>query len=216
MRIIVIGGHGRTGILIIEKLVADGHAVVATIRKPKHMADLVKRGAETIVLDLDKSPLDEFVNAMKGADAMVFAAGSAAGETSEIDRKGTLRTVRAAEKAGVQRYVSISSIGASTGLSTRGMSEEMQDYYKQKRAAGKHITGSSLAWTIVEPGELTDAPGTGKVVLSEDALEERSIPREDVAAAVVAVLAEPKSAGHVFQLTSGGTGIRQALKKALG
>lgn len=215
MRIIVIGGHGRTGILIVERLIADGHAVVATIRNPKHMADLVKRGAETIVLDLDKSPLDEFVNAMKGADAVVFAAGSAAGESSAIDRKGTLRTVRAAEKAGVQRYVAISSIGASTGLSTRSMSDEMKDYYKQKRAAGRHITGSSLDWTIIEPGELTDAPGTGKVTLSEDALESGSIPRADVAATIVAVLAEPRSAGHVLQLTSGKTPIGKAVAAAL-
>lgn len=216
MSIVVIGGHGRTGILIVEKLIADGNSVVATIRNPRHMADLVKRGAETIVLDLDKSPLTEFTNAMKGADAVVFAAGSAEGETSAIDRIGTRRTVHAAKNAGVKRYVAISSIGASTGLSTRGMSAEMKNYYRQKRAAGKHITGSGLDWTIIEPGELTDGKGTGKVTLSEAALEERSIPREDVAATVVAVLAEPRTAGRVFQLTGGGTSIGTALKKAVG
>lgn len=215
-RIVVIGGHGRAGILIVEKLVAAKHAVVATIRNPRHMADMVKRGAETHVLDLDKSPFDAIVEAMKGADAVVFAAGSAEGESSALDRKGTLRTVRAAEKAGVKRYVSISSIGASTGLSTRGMSEEMKDYYAAKRAAAKHIAGSGLAWTILEPGELTDESGTGKVTLSEEAVESASITRDDVAATVVAVLAEPKSAGHVFQLVNGGTPIAKAVKAASG
>src|SRR5690242_15128746 len=118
MRIVVIGGHGRTGLLVVAKLIAAGHAVVATIRNPRHMADMVKLGAETVLIDLDKTDFDEIVFAMKGADAVIFAAGSAAGESSELDRKGTLRTVRAAEKAGVKRYLSISSIGASTGLST--------------------------------------------------------------------------------------------------
>jgi uncharacterized protein YbjT (DUF2867 family) len=95
------------------------------------------------------------------------------------------------------------------------MSDEMKDYYRQKRAAGNHITASGLDWTILEPGELTDEKGIGKVTLSEAALEESSIPRDDVAATVVAVLAEPKSAGHVFQLTSGKTPIKTALGLAL-
>ncbi|MDB5538721.1 MAG: NAD-dependent dehydratase, partial [Devosia sp.] len=215
MRVIVIGGHGRTGLLIVEKLIAAGDSVVATIRNPRHMADLVKRGAETIVLDLETSPLFEFTTAMKGADAVVFAAGSGAGQTSELDRIGVRRTLHAAQNAGVRRYVAISSIGASTGLSTRKMSDEMKDYYKQKRAAAKFIHASGLDWTILEPGELTDAPGTGKVSLSEAAIEGGSIPREDVAATIVAVLAEPRSAGHTFQLVSGDTPIAAALKAAL-
>lgn len=215
MRIIVIGGHGRTGILIVEKLIAAGHAVVATIRNPKHMADLVKLDAETVVLDLDASPFDDIVFAMKGGDAVVFAAGSSAGEGSALDRTGTLRTVRAAEKAGVKRYVSISSIGASTGLSTRKMSDEMKDYYKQKRAAAKFIHTSTLSWTILEPGELLDTPGTGKVTLSEAALAEAPVTRADVAATIVAILAEPKAAGHTFQLINGDTPIAAALKAAL-
>ena len=215
MRIIVIGGSGRTGILIVEKLIAAGHAVVATIRNPRRMADMVKLGAETVLLDLDKSAFDDIVFAMKDADAVVFAAGSGAGESSALDRKGTLRTVRAAEKAGVKRYLSVSAIGASTGLSTRSMNDEMKDYYKQKRAAAKFITSSSLAWTILEPGELLDTKGTGKVTLSEAELKPAPVTRDDVAAVTVAVLGEPKAAGHTFQLVNGDTPIAAALKAAL-
>jgi uncharacterized protein YbjT (DUF2867 family) len=215
MRVTVIGGSGRTGKLVVEKLLAGRHAVVATIRNPRHMAELVKLGAEVQLVDLDKSGFDVIVNAMEGSDAVVFAAGSAAGESSELDRKGTLRTVRAAEKAGVPRYVSISSIGASTGLSTRSMNAEMKDYYRQKRAAARHIIGSSLEWTILEPGELTDGGGTGKVLLSQQAIDEESIPREDVAAVTVALLEEPRTVGKVFQLTRGRNTIATALRTAL-
>ena len=76
MRVVVIGGHGRTGIEIVKQLVAQGDKVVATIRNPRHMADLVKAGAETWVLDLEKSTGPEFAMVMVGADAVVFAAGS--------------------------------------------------------------------------------------------------------------------------------------------
>lgn len=215
MRVTVVGGSGRTGKLIVEQLVAAGHQAVATIRNPRHMAEMVKLGAETQLVDLDKSEFDTIVTAMKGSDAVVFAAGSAAGETSELDRKGTLRTVRAAEKAGVARYVSVSSIGASTGLSTRSMSDEMKDYYRQKRAAAKHITGSTLDWTIVEPAELTDDKGTGKVTASLERIEEKAIARADVAAVVVATLGDKRSIGKALQLAGGSTAIRAALDKAL-
>ena len=216
MRVVVIGASGRTGRLVVEQLLAGKHSVVGTIRNSKHMAHLVKAGAEVALIDLDKTGFDEIVYVMRGADAVVFAAGSAAGETSELDRKGTLRTVRAAEKAGVERYLSISAIGASTGMSTRQMNDEMKDYYKQKRAAAKHITGSSLDWTILEPGELIDEPGVGTVTLSEAAIEETFVTRADVAAVLVALLPEKKAIGHVYQLTRGKTPIKTAVKKVLG
>jgi uncharacterized protein YbjT (DUF2867 family) len=216
-RIVVVGGHGRTGIHIVKGLVAAKDSVVATIRNPRQMADIVKAGAEAVMLDLEKSDFDAWVFAFKGADAVIFAAGSAEGETSALDRKGTLRTVRAAEKAGVPRYLAVSAIGASTGLRLTGKwaTDEMVDYYKQKRAANKLLRESSLKWTILEPGELTDGKGTGKVTLSADALPEKKIPRADVAAVMVALAHEPKSAGKTFQLIGGTTLIADALKQAL-
>lgn len=218
MRIIVIGGGGRTGSLVVEKLVAAGHQVVATIRSPKHMAPMVKRGAETVMLDLDKSTGPDFQAVFKGADAIVFAAGSATGESSALDRTGTVKTVRAAESAGVKRYLTISSIGASTGMKLAGEwnTEEMRDYYKQKRAANKHLRESGLDYTIVEPGELTDGKGTGKVTISEAAIDEGSIDRADVAAVIVELLATKKSIGKAFQLVGGKTAIPDAVATALG
>jgi uncharacterized protein YbjT (DUF2867 family) len=97
------------------------------------------------------------------------------------------------------------------------MSAEMVDYYKQKRAAGKHITGSTLDWTILEPAALTDGKATGKVTLTEAVIEEEGkVSRSDVAAVTAALLAEPKTIGHVYQLTGGKTAIATALKKAVG
>jgi uncharacterized protein YbjT (DUF2867 family) len=217
-RIVVVGSHGRTGLLIVAQLVAVGDTVVATIRNPHHLADLVKLGAETVVLDLDKSTGPDFQAVFRGADAIVFAAGSASGEASALDRTGTIKTVRAAVRAGVSRYVTISSIGASTGMRLSGAwaTAEMRDYYRQKRAANAALRASTLAWTILEPGELHDGKGTGKVTLSTAALPETAaIARADVAATVVAVLGEPKAIGRTFQLVAGNTPIATAVKQAV-
>ena len=217
MRVVVVGAHGRTGIKIVEQLIAAGDGVVATIRDPRQMADMVKRGAETVILDRDASTGPDFATQFKGADAVVFAAGSGTGESSEIDSKGVRKTLRAAEKVGVRRYVAISSIGASTGMRLSGdwATDEMKDYYKHKRLAGKAIMNSGLDWTIVEPGELTDGKGTGKVTLSLEAIPPRSVSRADVAAVVVAARKAPKTVHKALQLTSGKTAIADAIK-ALG
>ena len=55
---IVVGASGRTGLLIVEQLIAKKHAVVGTIRNPKHMVELVKRGAEVALIDLDTSEFE--------------------------------------------------------------------------------------------------------------------------------------------------------------
>jgi uncharacterized protein YbjT (DUF2867 family) len=218
MRVVVVGGGGRTGKLVVAQLVKAGHEAVATIRNPRQMAGLVKAGAQVLMLDLVESGFEGWVQGFRDTDAIVFAAGSAAGESSVLDRKGTLRTVRAAEKAGVERYVSISAIGASTGLKLSGKAatDEMVDYYKQKRAANKIVRESGLKWTILEPGELTDGRPTGKATISVEALKQGKIARADVAGVVVAALKQPKTAGKTFQLVRGETAIEAALKAAAG
>jgi uncharacterized protein YbjT (DUF2867 family) len=218
MRVVVVGAGGRTGRLIVERLVAAGHKAVATIRSPRHMAAMVSLGAETVMLDLELSTGPDFQAQFKGADAIVFAAGSAGGESSALDRTGLIKTARAAESAGVKRYLAIASIGASTGMKLSGEwnTEEMRDYYKQKRAGNKYLRESGLDWIIVEPGELTDGKPAGKVTLSEEAIEERAIDRGDVAAVVVALLESKKSSKRAFQLTGGKTPIGEAVARVLG
>jgi len=122
--------------------------------------------------------------------------------------------LRAAEKEGVKRFVAISSIGASTGMRLTGewATEEMKDYYHHKRLAGKAIAASSLDWTIVEPGGLTDGKATGKVTLSLESIPEKSVSRADVAAVTIAALKASKTKGKALQLTAGKTPIADAIK----
>jgi uncharacterized protein YbjT (DUF2867 family) len=215
MRVIVVGGSGRTGALVVKALVKAGETVVATIRNPKHMAALIKQGVEVVMIDLDSSPLGDIEQAFKGADAVVFAAGSAEGDpSSAIDRKGVKRTVLAATKAGVRRYVAVSSLGATTRVPLTYEWEGMKEYFAAKRAANKTVRESGLDWTIVEPGTLTDAKGTGKVALSEgEDIRDGKISRADVADVVVAALKELRSVGHTFQIVGGTTAIAEAVRQ---
>ena len=176
---------------------------------------MVKLGAETVVLDLALSTGPDFQAQFKGADVVVFAAGSAEDdENSDIDRTGTLKTVRAAKAVGVKRYISVSALGATTPTPKKWLdSELMKNYYKAKKAANKHVRDSGLDWTIIEPGELTDGKLTGKVTLAQDGVDPDKISRADVAATVLAVLATPSSKGRTFQVVGGKTPVLEAVQK---
>lgn len=218
MRVVVVGGSGRTGGLIVKALVRAGDEVVATIRTASHMAGLVKQGVEVAMIDLDASPLADIERAFAGADAIIFAAGSAeADPSSALDRKGVKRTLLAATKVGVPRYIAISGLGATTAIPKAYDWPGMKAYFAAKRAANALVRAASLDWTIIEPGTLTDGKATGKVALSEDVeIADGKIARADVAAVVIAALHEPITIGRTFQLVAGKTPIADAIAKAAG
>jgi uncharacterized protein YbjT (DUF2867 family) len=213
MRIVVVGASGRTGKLVAEQLKKAGHDVVGTIRNPKQMAGLLKAGVEVQMVDLETSDLDVIEHAFAGADGVVFAAGSGENESSAIDRKGVQRTVRAAMKAHARRYVAISSLGASTPLPEEPDWPGAKEYFAAKKSANRLVEKSSLFWTIIEPGTLTDGKGTGKIAASTTGIPDKKIPRADVAAVVVKVLDDDAMVGRIIQVVGGATPIATALKR---
>jgi uncharacterized protein YbjT (DUF2867 family) len=86
----------------------------------------------------------------------------------------------------------------------------MRPYYEAKAGADEALAASGLDHTIVRPGSLTDEPGTGRVSAAEQ-LDYGAIPRDDVAAVLVAVLDAPGTIGKAFDLVSGDTPIEEAV-----
>lgn len=208
MRVVVAGGHGKIA-LILERLLSErGDTVAGFIRNPAHSADLESAGAQAIVMDLENTSVDDVAAALRGADAVVFAAGagpgSGAARKETVDRDAAILLADAAEHAGVRRYVMISAMGADAELDDTG-DPVFAAYLRAKSAADADIRGRrNLDATIVRPGLLTDDPGTGQVTIAAETGRD-SIPREDVAAVLLEVLDAPGTAGQTFELISGDT-----------
>ncbi|MGA5463355.1 NAD(P)H-binding protein [Mycobacterium sp. NPDC050041] len=214
MRIVVAGGHGKIA-LLLEKLLSErGDSVAGLIRNPDHTADLQAAGAEAIVLDLEKATLDEVTAQLRGADAVVFAAGagpgSGAARKETVDRDAAILLADAAEAAGVRRYLMVSAMGADPAAADDAADDEVfVAYLRAKGAADDYVAArSALDTTIVRPGMLTDDPGNGRVRIAEST-GRGSIPRADVAAVLVAAL--DTGGGRTFELISGDTPIDEAL-----
>ena len=206
MDVVVAGGHGQIGLRLLALLAERGHRARGLIRNPDHAAELSEIGAEAVVCDMEQ--LDDLSECCEGADAVVFAAG--AGPGSGPERKRTVDYGAAVKlmEAGVSRYVMVSAIAADR---PDEWSDAMRPYYEAKAGADRRLQESELDYTIVRPGGLTDDPGTGRVRVGTG-LDYGYVPRDDVAAVLLAALEEPNSIGKTFELVSGDTPIEDALR----
>lgn len=212
MKILVIGANGQIGQHLVRLLAEHPqHQVKALIRNPEQQPLFDKLNAETVVASLEGS-VAQLQQAMHGCDAIVFTAGSGAStgadKTLTVDLDGAAKAVEAAELAGVDRFVMVSAIHADDRSK---WTKEMTPYYIAKYHADRILQASSLHYTIIRPGLLTDEPATGKIAAAGK-LEAGSIPRQDVAAVIAASLDKPELADKVFELTSGDDDIHNALR----
>ncbi|CAJ62918.1 MULTISPECIES: NAD(P)H-binding protein [Frankia] len=213
MRIVIAGAHGRIARALSRRLRARDATVIGLIRNPDHRGDVRAAGAEPVLADLESIDAAALASHVRGADAVVFAAGagpgSGAARKDTVDRAAAVLLADAARLAGVRRYLLVSSVGVD-GPPPAGTDAVFAAYLRAKAAAEETIRGRDLDWTIVRPGRLTDDEPTGRVHLAAG-VDRGEIPREDVAAVLAALLTAPGTAGITAGLVSGETPVAQAV-----
>ncbi|MER6537781.1 SDR family oxidoreductase [Streptomyces sp900105755] len=218
MHTVIAGGHGKIARPLTRLLSARGDNVTGLIRNPAHADDLRADGAEPVVCDLEQASVDEVTGHLRGADAALFAAGagpgSGAARKQTVDRNAAILLADAAERAGVRRFLVISAMGVDSP--PPGTDPVFAAYLKAKGEADADIASRpGLDWTILRPGMLTDAPGSGRVRLAEHT-DRGQVPRDDVAAVLAALLHEPRTAGRILELISGSTPVEEAVRAVAG
>lgn len=213
-RVAIIGGHGKIALKLAKKLTGEGHQVSSLIRNPDQSDDIKATGATPVIADVENLSTDEIGEAIKGHDAVVFSAGAGGGNpdrTFAVDRDAAIRSIDAALKVDVPRYLIVSYFGAGPD---HGVSKDdsFYAYAEAKAEADTYLRDSTLLWTIIGPGKLTDDPGTGRIATKERGADYDSVPREDVAAVIAAALQTPSSVGTTIDFVSGETPIDDAVK----
>ncbi|HEY6748665.1 MAG TPA: SDR family oxidoreductase [Mycobacteriales bacterium] len=215
MRIVIAGGHGQIALLLSRRLSERGDSVVGLIRNPAHAADVVAAGAEPVTADLEAVDAATLAGHLAGADAVVFAAGAGAGSGAArkdtVDRGAAALLADAAERARVRRHLQVSAMGVDDPPAG---DDVFAVYLRAKAAAEQDLRGRDLDWTILRPGGLTDEPATGTVRLAPH-VGGGKVPRDDVAAVLVALLDEPRTAGKTLELVGGDTPIPAAVAGTL-
>lgn len=208
----IVGGHGRVALLTASALDKQGNVVRSLVRKQEQGADVEAAGAVPYLLDIEGSDVGDFVDAFGHADAVVFSAGGADGNAERkrtVDLEGSRKSIEAAQRAGIRRFVQVSAMGVDEPLPD-DTDPVWRAYVEAKRDADAALRASDLDWTIVRPGRLTDGPATDAVRMGAN-LPSGEVSRADVAAVLVAVLEDDSTIGAQFDLTSGELTISDAI-----
>jgi uncharacterized protein YbjT (DUF2867 family) len=214
-RIIVFGGHGRIALLLSPLLVARGDEVTAVIRNPDYAAEVEAGGARPLVADAEHLSVDELAEIIRDHDAVVWSAGAGGGDpqrTYAVDRDAAERSMDAAERADVRRYVMVSWIGSTAD---HGVSQDdaFFAYADAKWAADEHLRSTGLDGTILAPGALTLDEPTGRIQVDPD--DRGAVSRADVAAVIAASLVEPCTIGRTIRFGNGSTPAAVPIPEAL-
>lgn len=222
MKILVVGANGKVARHFANQI--KEHPLLqekAVIRNEEQIPFFSERKIETVLLDIVNNSIEEFADAMKDVDAVVFSAGAGGkglDKTIMIDLDGAIKIMTAAEIAGVKRFVMVSTFKTGRKEITRDIKENssLTVYTIAKNYADewlKHRT--NLDWTIIHPGSLTNEVGTGKIKLADNLtgeLEKNTIPREDVATVILATLENDATIGKEFEVVSGDSSAFEAIK----
>lgn len=161
MKTLVTGATGFVGSHLVDRLVAEGVQVVCLVRTTSDPAWIAGTGAEIRRANWDDETV--LADAMGGADVVVHAAGltrgRTAGEYMAANAGVTARLVAAATRAGVGRFVYISSLAAVGPNPTEIPMTESDlarpvDHYGRSKLAGEAVVlaaGGPMAVTIVRP-----------------------------------------------------------------
>lgn len=158
MKVLVTGGTGVVGKSATDHLLRRGHTVRLLSR---HAEDDARQWAEGVEpRPGDVSDAEGLRGAADGCDAVLHVAGIVAESPPEVTFEavnvlGTRHLVEEAARAGVRRFVYVSSLGAERGES---------GYHRSKKAAEDEVRGGFAGdWLVVRPGNVY---GPGDEVIS--------------------------------------------------
>ena len=198
---IFLAGAGRgVGREIAKILATQGYQVTALLRSDSARDDLESIGVAVVIgdalnpKDVEQALLDQ------PFDAVISTIGGKPTDGERADFKGNQNLIDAAVKAGVKKFILVSSIGSGDSAPALPLPalETLGPVLAEKEQAENHLIESGLTYTIVRPGGLKSEPPRGDAVLTENPLVAGVIHRADVADLVYRCLVSEKANGKIL------------------
>jgi len=202
----VVGATGRTGVPVVEQLVARGYKVRALVRDAAAAKAKLPAGVEIVVADV-RDP-NTLAPALKGVKYVISTIGAGGGPKAdptngarEIDHLGVANLATVSKAAGVKQLVLVSS--SSVTKAAENPMAFMRPILAAKFEGEQALRSSGVPYTIVRPGGLSDdAGGKFAVTFAQGDTTAGRIPRADVATACIEALGRRSALGRTVEIFS--------------
>lgn len=182
--IFVAGASRGVGREIAKYLTARNIKVKALLRTEIAAKELEAIGVEPVLGDaLQVNDVEQAISKNEPIQAIISTIGGLPTDDIKPDFIGNKNLIDMAIKAGVQKFILVTSIG--TGNSVDAMPPQALAALKpvliEKEKAEAYLINSGINYTIIRPGGLKSEPATGNGILTLDTRIVGSIHRADVA-----------------------------------
>ncbi|MFH7024535.1 MAG: SDR family oxidoreductase [Heteroscytonema crispum UTEX LB 1556] len=182
--IFLAGASRGVGREIAKRLTAQNLKVKALLRSEAARADLEAMGVTVVLGDaLNIADVESAMLADEPIQAVISTLGNLPKDTVKVDYLGNKNLIDTAVKAGVQKFILVTSIGSGNSVAALNPQtlEVLKPVLVEKEKAEQDLIASGLTYTIIRPGGLKSEPATGNAILTEDPRILGSIHRADVA-----------------------------------
>ncbi len=190
--IFLAGASRGVGREIAKCLIEQNQKVRALLRSEDSRPELEAMGIKVVMADaLDAAALEQAMLGDEPIHAVISTIGGLPKDGQRADFLGNKNLIDAAVKAGVQKFILVSSIGSGesvVAIPPQAL-ETLRPVLLEKEQAEKHLIESGLTYTVIRPGGLKSEPATGNGVVTEDYKVAGTIHRTDVAQLVCQCLA---------------------------
>jgi len=198
--IFIAGASRNLGLEIAKCLAAQKMQVTALLRSPATSTELEAMGIKVVTGDaLDAAAMEAAMAGGEPIHAVISTIGGLPKDGERADYLGNKNLIDAAVKAGVQKFILVSSIGSGNSAAALQpqVLETLGPVLIEKEKAENHLIESGMIYTVIRPGGLKSEPATGNGILTEDCRVAGSIHRADVAQLVCQCLVSDAASNKV-------------------
>ncbi|MDT8380897.1 MAG: SDR family oxidoreductase [Brevefilum sp.] len=197
--ILIVGATGKTGRIIVQKMLDRGDQPRVFVRDQALAENLFGGNVQAIIGDVRQN--ESLLPAMDGIDTVISAIGSRTpvGKNcpKRVDYQGVENMVQAAVGAGVRRFILISSIAVTKPGHPMNCFGKVLEY---KLKGEDILRNSGMDYLVIRPGGLKDTAGGKKsLILDQGDHIMGTISRSDVAALCLFALDYPGELRLTFE-----------------
>ena len=172
MHLALFGATGRTGRPLLRQALGRGHTVTAFVRDPAKLAEQHGGVPDGVtVVQGSVADADAVARAVEGADAVLLALGHAKGSPKDVMTASADHVVRAMQRHGVRRVVTVTGAGVRQPVDNPGFGDKLMRtilgtvapaLLRDSEAHVRRLQESGLDVTAVRAPRLTNDDATGR------------------------------------------------------